>query len=124
MMIGRRRRGMSLGRVAKKAAVATVVSRAVNNVMDQRMGTGRGRNVQTQHTSVHQNTQAESLGQSCSTCQTRNPESAKFCLNCGNGFAQTQPVQVQTQASSCPGCHADLTGVNGRFCPYCRSVIG
>ena len=118
-MIGRRRGGMSLGRVAKKAAVATVVSRAVNNVMDSRAGNNMSRGVQqpVQPQSVMTNI--------CPSCHTGNPQNAKFCLNCGGGFATAGSQQTQQAAplNNCPGCKANLTGVNGNFCPYCRSAI-
>jgi len=128
-MIGRRRGGMSLGRVAKKAAVATVVNRVVHNAMDNRMGQNNNRRMQQQ---MHQQPmQQQPLQQQpvmtnvCPSCQSGNPQHAKFCLNCGNGFAAA-PVQPQAQRvapSNCPGCKASLAGINGNFCPYCRAAI-
>ena len=119
-MIGRRRGGISLGRVAKKAAVATVVNRVVNNAMDNRVG-NRGVQQPVQPQQVMNNI--------CPSCNSGNPQNAKFCLNCGSGFAaqsaHAQPAGQQQAAplNNCPGCKANLTGVNGNFCPYCRSAI-
>jgi hypothetical protein len=45
---GRRRSGMSLGRVAKKAAVATVVNRVINHAMDKRMSPNMNRGMMNQ----------------------------------------------------------------------------
>ena len=118
-MIGRRRGGMSLGRVAKKAAVATVVNRVVNNALDGRIGndtSGMQQHVQPQTTTVVQ---------VCPSCQSRNPDHAKFCLNCGGGFAAPQSAPQQaTKSNNCSGCKANLMGITGNFCPYCRSPIG
>ena len=122
-MIGRRRRGgMSLGRVAKKAAVATVVSRAVNHAMDnqraQNMNRGRG----GQH--MHHQPQRPATHTACLSCHTQNPQHAKFCLNCGSGLsAGSQQTSQATPLNHCPGCKANLIGINGNFCPYCRSAI-
>lgn len=119
-MIGRRRGGMSLGRVAKKAAVATVVSRVVNNAMDNRMGNTHNRSMQQP---IQQPAQPV-MSNICPSCQSGNPQHAKFCLNCGNGFATAQPAQQQaTPLTNCPGCKASLMGITGNFCPYCRSAI-
>jgi len=124
-MMGRRRGGMSLGRVAKKAAVATVVSRVVNNAMDNRMpqtgmnnqfGNGMQNN---QNQMNNQNT----MMNSCTSCGSNNPANAKFCLNCGTGFATASAAQAATPLSNCPGCKASLAGINGNFCPYCRTAI-
>ena len=119
-MIGRRRRGgMSLARVAKKAAVATVVSRTVNNVMDNRSSRNLNRNQGTQ-----QGFNQQSLTNSCPSCRAANLEQAKFCLNCGTGLTGSAPTSSQQIIqSSCPGCQADLQGINGNFCPYCRHSI-
>lgn len=126
MMMGRRRRGMSLGRVAKKAAVATVVNRVVNNAMDNRAGQNNNRmvNQQMQQRPMQQPVQQQPVMTNiCPNCQSGNPQHAKFCLNCGNGFA-TQHAQPQQQAlSNCPGCKASLAGITGNFCPYCRNAI-
>jgi len=118
-MIGRRRGGMSLGRVAKKAAVATVVNRVVNNAMDNRMGNNsmnRGMQQPVQQ-------QQPVMNNICPSCNSGNPQNAKFCLNCGGGFATAQPQQQAAQLNNCPGCKANLAGVNGNFCPYCRTAI-
>ncbi|MCL1990292.1 MAG: zinc ribbon domain-containing protein [Defluviitaleaceae bacterium] len=119
-MIGRRRNGgMSLGRVAKKAAVATVVNRVVNNAMDNRMGNNVNRHMHQQPVQ-----QQPILNNICPSCNTGNPQHAKFCLNCGGGFATTAPQQQQAPSlSHCPGCKANLAGITGNFCPYCRSAI-
>jgi len=121
-MIGRRRRGgMSLGRVAKKAAVATVVSRAVNNVMDNRTS----RNVNTamnRGQNMQQGFNQQQLTNHCQKCKAANLEHAKFCLNCGTGL--TGSVEPQQRSTiTCTGCNADLTGINGNFCPYCRASM-
>jgi len=117
-MIGRRRGGMSLGRVAKKAAVATVVNRVVNNAMDQRQ-MNQQLNRQMQHQQQMQ-PQQQVMTKTCGSCRTNNPNEAKFCLNCGCDF--NQAPQTQT-LSNCTGCHANLAGINGNFCPYCRTAI-
>ncbi|MCL2559642.1 MAG: zinc ribbon domain-containing protein [Turicibacter sp.] len=127
-MIGRgrgRNRGMSLGRVAKKAAVATVVSRAVNNAMDNRMGNNRGQGFGGQNMN-QQPPQQPAMNTICPSCNAGNPQNAKFCLNCGSGFApaENQQAQAAPQPTNCPGCRASLAGVNGNFCPYCRAAIG
>ena len=122
-MIGRRRRGgMSLGRVAKKAAVATVVSRAVNNAMDNRMGHNRNQSM-GQGFGGHQQPQQPVMNNICPSCHTGNLQNAKFCSNCGSGFATAQQTQQTASMTNCPGCKANLTGVNGNFCPYCRTAI-
>jgi len=121
-MIGRRRRGgMSLGRVAKKAAVATVVSRAVNNAMDNRMNRNLNDNV-NRGQSRQQDFNQQALTNHCPSCRAANLEQAKFCLNCGTGL--TGSIQPQQPISTnCSGCNADLTGINGNFCPFCRREI-
>ena len=121
MMIGRRRGGISLGRVAKKAAVATVVSRVVSNAMDNRMGNN------SMNRGVQQPVQKQPIMNNiCPSCNSGNPQHAKFCLNCGGGFVTAQPEQQagQTvQPTVCSGCKANLAGINGNFCPYCRTAI-
>ena len=120
-MIGRRRGRMSLGRVAKKAAVATVVNRVVNNAMDNRMGN----NNMNRGTQQPVGQQQAAMNNICPSCNSGNPQHAKFCLNCGGGFTTTgQPQQQQAaQPNNCPGCKANLAGINGNFCPYCRTAI-
>ena len=120
-MIGRRRRGgMSLGRVAKKAAVATVVNRVVTNAMDNRMGNNNRNHGMGQPVGQQQ----PIMNNICPSCHSGNPQNAKFCLNCGSGLAVSQSQQQQTvQPTECPGCKANLAGVNGNFCPYCRTAI-
>ena len=119
-MRGRRRGGMSLGRVAKKAAVATVVNRVVSNAMDNRMsnnnrGMGQQQPMQSQQVMMNN---------ICPSCNSGNPQNAKFCSNCGSGFTPAQSQQQQAvQLNNCPGCKANLAGVNGNFCPYCRTAI-
>lgn len=123
-MIGRRRRGgMSLGRVAKKAAVATVVNRVVNNAMDNRMDRNMNQGFGGQN--MNQQPQQPVMNHICPSCNTGNPQNAKFCLNCGGGFvlAESQQTGQASPLNNCPGCKANLTGVNGNFCPYCRSAI-
>ena len=121
-MIGRRRGGMSLGRVAKKAAVATVVNRVVSNAMDNRVG-GNNNHNNTMQQPV-QRAQQPVMNNICPSCQSGNPQHAKFCLNCGSGFMTAQPVQQQAAPlNNCSGCKANLTGITGNFCPYCRSAI-
>jgi len=105
---------MSLGRVAKKAAVATVVNRVVNNAMDNRAN-------RRTHQPIHQ-PQAV-MNNICPNCNSGNPQHAKFCLNCGGGFTIAGQQQQAAQPNNCPGCRADLTGINGNFCPYCRTSI-
>ena len=123
----RTNRGMSLGRVAKKAAVATVVNRVVNNAMNNRAGSGS----LLGGTQQQPTRQQPVMNHICPSCNAGNPQQAKFCLNCGSGFAtaaqQQQMMQQepqQTQLSTCPGCKASLAGITGNFCPYCRSAIG
>lgn len=129
-----RRRGPSLGRVAKKAAVATVVNRVVNNAMDNRMGQRpmNNRNIhqptrqhvqQPLHQQSVQMQQQPVMNNICPSCNSANPQHAKFCLNCGGGIA-TVAQNVATPPSNCPGCKASLVGINGNFCPYCRTAIG
>ena len=121
-MIGRRRGGMSLGRVAKKAAVATVVNRAIGNAMDNRTNNRRMNQMHQQPMHQPQQTmqQQPAMTAMCPSCNAANPQHAKFCSNCGEGFV----VQAQqTTPSSCPGCKASLAGINGNFCPYCRTAI-
>ena len=121
-MIGRRRgRGVSLGRVAKKAAVATVVNRVVSNAMDNRMGNNNRMLHQQPTQQQFSQSQQVVMNNICSSCNTANPQHAKFCSNCGEGFvtAQTQKAVL----SNCPGCKASLAGITGNFCPYCRTAI-
>jgi len=120
-MIGRRRgRGnMSLGRVAKKAAVATVVNRVVSNAMDNRMGNNVRQQQPMQQAPIQ--SQQMVMNSVCPSCQTANPQHAKFCSNCGSGFAT--PQAQQEVLSNCPGCKASLAGISGNFCPYCRAAI-
>ena len=125
-MIGRRRGGMSLGRVAKKAAVATVVNRVVSNALDNRMGqqTNMNRQMHQQPMQQPMNAGQAVMTNICPSCQSGNPQHAKFCLNCGNGFPVTTPQQATPTPTTCPGCKASLAGINGNFCPYCRTAIG
>jgi len=123
-MLGRRRRGgMSLGRVAKKAAVATVVSRAVNHAMDNRAN--RSLNSHTnREQGMQQGFDPQSLTNHCPSCNAANLEHAKFCLNCGAGLTESiQPEQQTSAPTNCDGCKADLTGIDGNFCPFCRREI-
>lgn len=119
-MIRRRRSGMSLGRVAKKAAVATVVHRVVNNAMDNRIDRNMNRNKHQGFGRQSVNSQQPIMNNSCPSCHTGNPQGAKYCLSCGEEFANTQQI---ASVNSCPGCKANLVGVNGNFCPYCRCSI-
>ena len=123
---GRRRGGMSLGRVAKKAAVATVVNRVVNNAMDNRMGNNMNRGLNQGFGGQNMNQQPVQqpvMNNICPSCNTGNPQNAKFCLNCGSGFVSAEQPQQAAAPSNCPGCKANLTGITGNFCPYCRSAI-
>ena len=124
-MIGRRRGGISLGRMAKKAAVATVVSRTVNNVMDNRANRNLGNQQNINQQPPQQNHAA--MTNMCPSCNGANPQHAKFCLNCGGGIGAAQPASVQPQPTAppatCSGCKASLVGINGKFCPYCRTGI-
>ena len=126
-MIGRRRnRGMSLGRVAKKAAVATVVNRVVSNAMDNRRGHNMNQRMNQGFggQNMNQQPQQPAMNNICPSCHTGNPQHAKFCLNCGSGFSiEPQQTSQAVPSTNCPGCKANLTGVNGNFCPYCRSAI-
>lgn len=127
-MRNRRRGGIGLGRVAKKAAVATVVSRVVSNAMDQRM-TGNNMHLNRQmNQNFHQQPMMQQqpvMTRSCPSCQMNNPQNAKFCSNCGGDFnVQTTAQNTPTPPSACPGCKANLIGITGNFCPYCRSAIG
>ena len=127
MLGGRRRGGMSLGRVAKKAAVATVVSRAVNNAMDnhasRNFNQGMNQNMNQQQPVQQQPQQA--MTNVCQSCNSGNPQHAKFCLNCGNGIGvvAAQATGQPAQLSSCPGCKASLVGIEANFCPYCRTAV-
>jgi len=132
---------MSLGRVAKKAAVATVVNRVVSNTINNRMGNsndGGFNNMlgqQMEQQPMHGQQPVQSQQAICPNCNSGNPQHAQFCLSCGGGLATAQPVQQQQQQqqpveqpqqsalSNCPGCKANLTGVTGNMCPYCRSAI-
>ena len=173
--------GIGLGRVAKSAAVATVVNRVVNNALDSRnngstrqgmnhdqrfndrpgsntpvrdiaeirertgasLGEAKGaydrnnQNIEAAirelmghgHSTHHQQAQAITIG--CPNCRTQNPEHTKFCSNCGGGLEPvrdaTQPQVVQPQSveppGNCSGCKANLTGVTGNVCPYCRTAF-
>ena len=123
-MMGRRRGGMSLGRVAKKAAVATVVNRVVNNAMDNRIGQNFQR-TQAAQPFHQQPVQQPAMTTICPSCQSGNPQHAKFCLNCGGGISTAASPQQEVPAplTACPGCKANLTGITGNFCPYCRTAI-
>ena len=119
MLGGRRRGGMSLGRVAKKAAVATVVNRAINNAMDNR--TNRNVNQNMGHGQPMQQPQQPIIKHVCPSCNTANPQGANFCSSCGGGIGVGQ--QQAAPLTNCPGCKASLVGIDGNFCPYCRSAI-
>lgn len=47
----------------------------------------------------------------CPNCQTNNPETARFCLNCGQGLMRR-----------CPNCQAELTP-QARFCIECGQPV-
>jgi len=47
----------------------------------------------------------------CPHCQTANPDSASFCLNCGKALAQ-----------KCDNCQAELAP-DARFCMYCGHPV-
>jgi len=64
----------------------------------------------------------------CPSCRTQNPEHVKFCSNCGGGLEVDTPATQPQQAESsgpltCAGCKANLTGVTGNVCPYCRTAF-
>src|SRR2546425_12717730 len=47
----------------------------------------------------------------CPRCQTANPDTAKFCLNCGTAFA-----------ARCSGCHAELVP-SALVCTSCGQPV-
>lgn len=55
----------------------------------------------------------------CPSCQTENPEAAKFCFNCGHRFAAVStPAPAPTPVPTCRECQATLP-VDARFCGFC-----
>lgn len=66
----------------------------------------------------------------CNSCRTENPQHVKFCSNCGNDMqlgVNEQPtvsqVEQPTEPLICSGCKANLTGVTGNVCLYCRTAF-
>ena len=44
----------------------------------------------------------------CPSCNTKNPDGAKFCMSCGKALAL-----------ACPSCGAELPSAEAKFCPGC-----
>ena len=44
----------------------------------------------------------------CPSCNTQNPDGAKFCMSCGTALAP-----------ACPSCGAELPSAEAKFCPGC-----
>ena len=44
----------------------------------------------------------------CPSCNTQNPDGAKFCMSCGSALV-----------SACPSCGAKLPSAEAKFCPSC-----
>ena len=50
---------------------------------------------------------------SCASCNTENPDGAKFCMSCGSALAL-----------ACPSCGTALPSAEARFCPSCGHKLG
>ena len=81
------------------ARAAQIITRMETLTTGEKKASGKGRETDP--------------GITCPSCQQSNPETAKFCLRCGNRF--DTPVK-------CPKCGTELPG-EARFCISCGEAI-
>src|SRR4030042_2061512 len=53
------------------------------------------------------------MSKDCSKCGAQNPETAKFCVACGNSLSQP---------TKCPKCNEKIEK-NYKFCPKCGNSL-
>ena len=100
----------TINRVENQVAnsISNSISRGVDNTIRN-----TGKNIKT---TVKNATSNE---WKCNSCNSINPNSAAFCMNCGS---QKGKDTIVFKCDKCGYVHTD-TSVNPKFCPKCGDVV-
>lgn len=116
---------------AKNPGAGNVSGAMMGAGMGMGMGMGMGGAVGGAFGQLTQNVQvnpAPDAGQVCATCKERNPDGAKFCLNCGKTLVTASKdgiicgkcsKKVPAGTKFCSECGAPMA----RTCPKCKALL-
>ena len=84
-------------------------------LLDRLLGGGHSGGYGSNYDAPTQSQQPAAVLLVCPSCKSRNPESAKFCQQCGSGFGGSE-----TRCSKCK----NVLAADAKFCNECGTKTG